>query len=294
MSAVCRGVRRSTICSSAASWGRASIATNSRPRSRAVSLTSTASSSTPASTLRTTASRDGRIQTYVADRMSGFGGESNRRRPQEFSDFPLFADMLMQRFPRRGKQFNAPQAIADVHYKDLSAINREIALLQNTAKAAGTSFSDCFMTAPSPGIIASTLLNAHYPTPRITCWHSPRNAQRVSGDPSGRLYPADRRPRSRHGPPHHLPGQDGGGVRGRLRAAGGGDQYRDHGHPARAGAPPLLLGQLGGAAHSRHRVGQPPAHPDQSRGRRPQHRIQQSAAPARICGAAALQASRRG
>jgi 5-methyltetrahydropteroyltriglutamate--homocysteine methyltransferase len=104
------------------------------------------------------------FQTYVADRMSGFGGESNRRRPREFSDFPLFADMLMQRFPRRGKQFNAPQAIADVHYKDLSAINREVALLQKTATAAGKRFSDCFMTSPSPGIIASTLLNAHYPT----------------------------------------------------------------------------------------------------------------------------------
>jgi 5-methyltetrahydropteroyltriglutamate--homocysteine methyltransferase len=104
------------------------------------------------------------FQTYVADRMSGFGGESNRRRPREFSDFPMFADMLMKRFPRRGKQFNAPQAIADVHYKDLSAINREVALLQATAKAAGRNFSDCFMTAPSPGIIASTLLNAHYPT----------------------------------------------------------------------------------------------------------------------------------
>ena len=104
------------------------------------------------------------FQTYVADRMSGFGGESNRRRPREFSDFPIFADMLMKRFPRRGKQFNAPQAIADVHYEDLSAIGREVALLQATAKAAGRSFSECFMTAPSPGIIASTLLNAHYPT----------------------------------------------------------------------------------------------------------------------------------
>jgi 5-methyltetrahydropteroyltriglutamate--homocysteine methyltransferase len=104
------------------------------------------------------------FQTYVADRMSGFGGESNRRRPREFSDFPMFADMLMKRFPRRGKQFNAPQAVADVHYKDLTAINREVALLQATAKAAGRSVSDCFMTAPSPGIIASTLLNAHYPT----------------------------------------------------------------------------------------------------------------------------------
>jgi 5-methyltetrahydropteroyltriglutamate--homocysteine methyltransferase len=106
------------------------------------------------------------FQTYVAERMTGFGGESNRRRPQEFEDFPQFAAMLMQRFPKRGKQFNAPQAIADVHYKDLSAIEREVALLQAQAKAAGKSFSDCFMTAPSPGIIASTLLNAHYPTHR--------------------------------------------------------------------------------------------------------------------------------
>jgi len=106
------------------------------------------------------------FQTYVAERMSGFGGESNRRRPQEFADFPQFAEMLMKRFPRRGKQFNAPEAIADVHYKDLSAINREVALLQAQAKAAGKSPGDCFMTAPSPGIIASTLLNAHYPTHR--------------------------------------------------------------------------------------------------------------------------------
>jgi len=104
------------------------------------------------------------FQTYVAERMSGFGGESNRRRPQEFADFPLFASMLMARFPRRGKQFNAPQAVDDVRYKDLTAIKREVELLARQAKAAGKPPSDCFMTAPSPGIIASTLLNAHYPT----------------------------------------------------------------------------------------------------------------------------------
>jgi 5-methyltetrahydropteroyltriglutamate--homocysteine methyltransferase len=104
------------------------------------------------------------FQTYVAERMSGFGGESNRRRPQEFADFPQFADMLMKRFPHRGKQFNAPQAIADVHYKDSSAIDREVALLQAQAKSTGRTPGDCFITAPSPGIIASTILNAHYPT----------------------------------------------------------------------------------------------------------------------------------
>jgi 5-methyltetrahydropteroyltriglutamate--homocysteine methyltransferase len=80
------------------------------------------------------------------------------------SDFPDFGTLLMERFPRRGKQFNAPQAVADVHYRDTSAIDAEIERLGRNAKAAGRSPSDCFMTAPSPGIISSTLLNAHYPS----------------------------------------------------------------------------------------------------------------------------------
>ncbi|HVY58851.1 MAG TPA: cobalamin-independent methionine synthase II family protein [Xanthobacteraceae bacterium] len=104
------------------------------------------------------------FQTYVAQRMSGFGGESNRPRPREFVDFPDFARQLMARFPRRGKQFNAPQAIDEIRYRDTSAIEREVALLRHAAKAAGRAPSDCFMTAPSPGIIATTLINAYYPS----------------------------------------------------------------------------------------------------------------------------------
>jgi 5-methyltetrahydropteroyltriglutamate--homocysteine methyltransferase len=102
------------------------------------------------------------FQTYVAQRMSGFAGQSNRRKPREFEDFPLFAERLLSRFPRRGKQFNAPQAVADIHYQDLSAITREIELLKRQAKAAGKQPGDVFMTAPSPGIISTTLVNAHY------------------------------------------------------------------------------------------------------------------------------------
>ncbi len=104
------------------------------------------------------------FQTYVAQRMSGFGGESNRPAPREFVDFPDYARMLMARFPRRGKQFNAPQAVAEIRYRDTSAIEREIAVLRKQALAAGREPSDCFMTAPSPGIIATTLLNAYYPS----------------------------------------------------------------------------------------------------------------------------------
>jgi 5-methyltetrahydropteroyltriglutamate--homocysteine methyltransferase len=106
------------------------------------------------------------FQTYVAQRMSGFGGQSNRPRPRDMADFPDFGKLLMERFPRRGKQFNAPQAIADVHYRDTTVIDAEVERLARNAKAAGRRPSDCFMTAPSPGIIASTLINAYYPSHR--------------------------------------------------------------------------------------------------------------------------------
>ncbi len=104
------------------------------------------------------------FQTYVAQRMSGFAGQSQRRRPRDVADFPDYGKLLMERFPRRGKQFNAPQAVGDVRYRDPTAIDAEIARLRHHAKAAGRSDADCFMTAPSPGIISSTLLNAYYPS----------------------------------------------------------------------------------------------------------------------------------
>jgi 5-methyltetrahydropteroyltriglutamate--homocysteine methyltransferase len=53
-----------------------------------------------------------------------------------------------------------------VRYRDTTAIDAEVERLGRNAQATGRSPSDCFMTAPSPGIIASTLLNAHYPSHR--------------------------------------------------------------------------------------------------------------------------------
>jgi 5-methyltetrahydropteroyltriglutamate--homocysteine methyltransferase len=104
------------------------------------------------------------FQTYVAQRMTGFAGQSNRPRPKEFSDFPKFAEAMLARFPRRGKQFNAPQCVGEIEYVDLTDIKAEVERLRRQAEAAGKDAADCFMTAPSPGIIASTLLNAHYPS----------------------------------------------------------------------------------------------------------------------------------
>ena len=55
------------------------------------------------------------FQTYVAQRMKGFGGESERPRPRDYVDFPVFAERMRQRAcPGAARCRNAPQAIADV------------------------------------------------------------------------------------------------------------------------------------------------------------------------------------
>ena len=100
------------------------------------------------------------FQTYVPQRMSGFAGESKRRRGRDFEEFPELVTLLMQRFPKRSRMQNAPEAQAELHYLDTAPIQAEIARFQH---AAGPSaFAECFMTAPSPGIISSTMLNAFY------------------------------------------------------------------------------------------------------------------------------------
>ena len=50
------------------------------------------------------------FQTYVPQRMTGFGGVSKRRRGREFEEFPELVASLMRRFPHVSKQQNAPEA----------------------------------------------------------------------------------------------------------------------------------------------------------------------------------------
>jgi 5-methyltetrahydropteroyltriglutamate--homocysteine methyltransferase len=99
------------------------------------------------------------FQTYMAARMSGYGGESKRRVGKDFVEHPDLVQTFMRRFVHRAKISNAPQAIADVKYTDMGPITQEIARFK---KQAGSKFAETFMTAPSPGIVATTLMNAHY------------------------------------------------------------------------------------------------------------------------------------
>ena len=51
------------------------------------------------------------FQTYVPQRMSGFGGVSKRPFAREFIEFPLFTKQMLSRTPKTGKVFDAPQAV---------------------------------------------------------------------------------------------------------------------------------------------------------------------------------------
>jgi 5-methyltetrahydropteroyltriglutamate--homocysteine methyltransferase len=102
------------------------------------------------------------FQTYIPERMSGFGGESKRKIGKDFQEVPELLEMFARRFPRRAKISNAPQAVAEVHYRDTKDLEDEIARFQRGMAAAGKPFAETFLTAPSPGIVATTMMNAYY------------------------------------------------------------------------------------------------------------------------------------
>jgi 5-methyltetrahydropteroyltriglutamate--homocysteine methyltransferase len=104
------------------------------------------------------------FQTYVPQRMTGFGGESKRPTPQDMREFPDFVKIMQRRDVMRAKVFNAPQAIAEVKYEDLSKVQQECTLAKRGMDAAPRQFTERFMTAASPGIICTTMLNAYYDT----------------------------------------------------------------------------------------------------------------------------------
>jgi 5-methyltetrahydropteroyltriglutamate--homocysteine methyltransferase len=101
------------------------------------------------------------FQTYVPRRMSGFAGESKRKVGKDFEAFPALAEDLKRRFPNRSRMNNAPEAQAEIRYLDSSAIRQELDRFKRAAGDAGA-FAETFMTAPSPGIISTTMMNAYY------------------------------------------------------------------------------------------------------------------------------------
>ncbi len=95
--------------------------------------------------------------TYVQHRMSGFGGTGRRAEKRDLLDHPDFMALVRH---RRGQVslMAAPAAIGEVAYRDRVEVEAECDLV------AGAPFAQTFMTAASPGIVASVMENRFYPS----------------------------------------------------------------------------------------------------------------------------------
>lgn len=104
--------------------------------------------------------------TYVRHRMSGFGGRGERPRIADVWGYPTFVEMLFAatRERMRVDLLHAPKAIGEVRYIDRAPLVRECDDFLRIAAGHQPGFAETFMTAPSPGIIASAMLNEHYRT----------------------------------------------------------------------------------------------------------------------------------
>jgi 5-methyltetrahydropteroyltriglutamate--homocysteine methyltransferase len=102
------------------------------------------------------------FQTYVAQRMTGFGGASSRPAFADFVRYPDYGELWQKRGWVTSKVFDAPQAVAEVQYTDLGEAEQECDLFHQASDARQGQYQDRFMTAASPGIVTTTMLNAYY------------------------------------------------------------------------------------------------------------------------------------
>ena len=103
--------------------------------------------------------------TYIKDRLTGFQGE-----PSELPG----GDTLLREHPDVAQKFMAqisettfvrqrPACIGPIAYRDVAAVQTDIANLHMAAAAAGA--DQIFMTAASPGVVAMFFENRHYSSP---------------------------------------------------------------------------------------------------------------------------------
>jgi 5-methyltetrahydropteroyltriglutamate--homocysteine methyltransferase len=97
--------------------------------------------------------------TYVQHRMTGFGGTSQRALMADLLEHPDYLELALPRYQRmKVNLMAAPAAIGPVAYRDTTEVDAECALV------ADTPFAQTFMTAASPGIVASAMQNQFYDT----------------------------------------------------------------------------------------------------------------------------------
>jgi 5-methyltetrahydropteroyltriglutamate--homocysteine methyltransferase len=93
---------------------------------------------------------------YVAERLTGFGGESPFPPMADLADFPEYATEL---YARRGARIRYPRCEGPVTSRGPDEARRDVARLKRRLDGA-----EGFMPAASPGVIVQDFENVYYPT----------------------------------------------------------------------------------------------------------------------------------
>tara|TARA_A100001037_G_scaffold17459_1_gene15147 strand:+ start:590 stop:1753 length:1164 start_codon:yes stop_codon:yes gene_type:complete len=103
---------------------------------------------------------------YAQHRMSGFEGSWERPFGRDATQYPTFMQLRASQLSNREAvtNFGPPEAVGEVEYLDPEAANKEGSDFKAVLEETGSRFVEGFLTAPSPGIIATAMRNRHYDT----------------------------------------------------------------------------------------------------------------------------------
>jgi 5-methyltetrahydropteroyltriglutamate--homocysteine methyltransferase len=98
--------------------------------------------------------------TYVAERLSGFGGDTPREPGQDLVEFPG----LLKKLAERGStaKYRRPRCIAEIRVKNLAPLQEDLKNIGSAMAAAAP--TEGFMNAASPGVVALFQPNDFYRT----------------------------------------------------------------------------------------------------------------------------------
>src|SRR4051812_28541516 len=104
---------------------------------------------------------------YMRHRLTGLGGTGTRVMHADLDAYPEYKSAFQQRVTSPDKvsnRANLPKAVGEVTYANPALIEAECAEFHSALSGQSGRYTEAFLTAPSPGIIASIVQNEHYDT----------------------------------------------------------------------------------------------------------------------------------
>jgi 5-methyltetrahydropteroyltriglutamate--homocysteine methyltransferase len=102
------------------------------------------------------------FMTYVAQRFEGYSGASERPLFPDFTSYSDFAALFANRGMKASKLFDAPMATSEINYRDMKPAIQECDMFDAALSKRRGKVTETFMTAATPGIVSTTLLNKYY------------------------------------------------------------------------------------------------------------------------------------